>query len=203
MSIHRDFIEELVTQIFLKNAKKTCPEIQNRKKIGFGCTRDVYDYKKGYIIKYPKCFRGVLCNLNEAYSYKLSSYRKAKCRIIYSNGIPLLVMEKVDSVWSHRPDSYWTSERASDLDFEAVTNELPAWCNKLRDGAQVGYNSSGKLVCYDYAWNQTFNDEISKGYLKTLKVTIRQLAINNPSLRKKYNMLICMNPYKSLRLKKI
>lgn len=201
MSTAQYFLEDLVTQLFLKNAKKTCPEIQKRKKIGFGCTREVYEYKKGYVIKYPTCFRGILCNLNEAYSYKLSPTRKAKCRIIYSNGIPLLVMEKVDSVWSHRPDSYWTSERASDLDFEAVTNELPAWCNKLRDGAQVGYNSSGKLVCYDYAWNKTFNDQTNQGYLKTIRNAIKQLAINNPELHRMYNKLVLIYP--SLKLKQI
>lgn len=190
MSPYVTFFESKIPQKFLKEQKKSFLEKNSLKKVGFGYSRDVYRYDKSTVIKIPTKGKGITGNLIEARAYQIDPNRKAWCSVFPYNGIPLLLMENVDSVWSHRPDSYWNSNKAKEWEYEAVMNELPKWCLYLRDGAQVGYNSSGKLVCYDYAWNRDFNIETEPKYLSMVKETALDFVNIHQRFRKSLDKIL-------------
>lgn len=87
-----------------------------------------------YVLKAPANEKGIHDNFYEAelyHQYRLKGdiIPKARCRIV--PGTFFLVMEKVIF-----PKDY---------------SNLPDWTNWV-DSIQVGYNSKGMLVAYDYGW---------------------------------------------------
>lgn len=98
-----------------------------------GRTRAVFDRGDGYVIKVPLNQEGVMASTNEFSTAEMddSLIPVADCKFDFSTGMPLLVMEKVDTNVSNR-----------------YGKDMPDWLSYV-DGAQVGYNSKGELVAYD------------------------------------------------------
>ncbi len=105
--------------------------------LGCGAFRTVFqDTKSGNVIKVPMDETGIGCNIIESELYK--QYGKdgilAKCKLFYFRDIPLLEMEYVTDWQECGIPKY----------------KLPKWVWRI-DCDQVGLNSKGKMVCYDYA----------------------------------------------------
>jgi hypothetical protein len=88
-----------------------------------------------YVIKCPINESGIHDNYNEAEIYKqygnseIAPFPLAKCHLLTTNDIPMVLMEKVEI----KPfDEAW-----------------PRWVDFV-DCQQVGYNKNGLLVAYDY-----------------------------------------------------
>lgn len=99
-----------------------------------GRTRVVYLLDDKFVLKAPGNEKGIRDNFYEAKLYKDfrlngSFIPKAKCRII--PGTFFLIMERIKF-----PVSY---------------ENLPDWTMSV-DSLQIGYNSQGLLVAYDYGW---------------------------------------------------
>lgn len=102
--------------------------------LGEGRHRSVYR-RGNFVIKIPKNWDGLASNEREANIYQSTSkngwlfgIRYAKCRLHISG---LLIMEYV------RPTDQF--------------GQLPSWTYHV-DCQQVGYNSRGYLVAYDYGY---------------------------------------------------
>lgn len=114
----------------IKNAKQTYQYLAE------GRNRIVFIKDEQWIVKVPKNEMGILNNQQEADRYKKFGKTKdiiayAECRIEHdTNDIPLLIMEKI-------------SETIPDKD-------MPEWASYV-DGNQVGLNSKGEIVAFDYA----------------------------------------------------
>ncbi|MCA8939457.1 MAG: hypothetical protein KDB07_06605 [Planctomycetes bacterium] len=102
-----------------------------------------YDPESNQFIKIPTCSEGVFHNLCEYEQYQ--EYCDGRCwpvHLAYCEwdielsekfGLPVLRMEAVED---------WADEYSVDT--------LPEWCFYI-DGLQVGLNSRGDLVAFDYA----------------------------------------------------
>lgn len=117
----------------------------NWKYLGSGRHRVVWLLPSGYVIKIPSDGYGEAANIREA-NYKKNivcniarrifrnQWKVARCRLIPDTFV--LVMEFVTCY--------------SDLDI--TYEQLPKWAKEV-DCSQVGYNSRGELVAYDFAEN--------------------------------------------------
>lgn len=99
--------------------------------IGEGRTREVYA-STFVVFKFPKNENGIIDNLREYNSIFNSSnwIPRAKCKLIFILGCPILMMEKVDI--NYRETICWD------------------WHSYV-DCHQVGLTRHGKEVAYDYA----------------------------------------------------
>ena len=97
-----------------------------------GRTRIVFLKNDTEVIKLPLNEEGIEAQYTEVQTYKKNKKRKifAKCSLVHDNEIPVLTMEKV------RP--------AMEI------KDPPSWVGFI-DCEQVGYNSQGQLLAYDYA----------------------------------------------------
>ena len=93
-----------------------------------------------FVIKVPIAKRGVQANKEEAQRYKEDSERYAKCRLFHYQGIPCLIMEKVEKVTN------WE-------DWAKIERDNPWLIEVDRDsnGCQAGFNRKDKVVAYDYS----------------------------------------------------
>lgn len=111
--------------------------------IGEGCYRRVYSVGR-YVIKIPKSFRGVLCNLVETYRYlRHRSIRPSLCPVVFPLFL-FVIMPKIDIL----EESYWESSRHEVIrrEFLFADNEI------LREDVQEGNLGiySGRIVLVDY-----------------------------------------------------
>lgn len=110
--------------------------------IGQGRHRQVWRRNNSnYVIKVPTCIRGIHDNYTEAETYKRSLKedmycRYAKCRLVGS----LLIMEYAKHIGP-----------TSDENGYIAWNDSPQWAGAV-DCNQVGYNSRGQIVAYDYGY---------------------------------------------------
>lgn len=114
------------------------------KELGEGCSRRVFTWKKGWVIKVPlgeweDDSWARRANLNEYYRYLKLRNKPDKNGIYYTKCKLLkcgcLLMESV-KIW----DKMNQKQKA----------KKPAWADWLSDGYQLGTNSKGKWVCYDH-----------------------------------------------------
>ena len=98
------------------------------------------------VIKFPINEYGLMDNANEYQIYKLykngdlnNDCHYAKCRLVYFLDIPVIIMEKVN-----------ISFKLVKNYISTIKNEYGSDWTYCIDGGQVGINSSGKLVAYDY-----------------------------------------------------
>ena len=94
-------------------------------KVGEGRNRIVYDYKPGWVIKFPKNENGELDNWRES-RWNSKEIPIAKCYLEDIEGQCCLVMEKL----------------------KPAKGPFPSWVDFI-DCQQVGINSNGELVAYD------------------------------------------------------
>jgi hypothetical protein len=113
--------------------------------VGSGKDRRVV-CKNNVVIKLPVNNRGLLANKKEANLYKQTkSKRLAPCRLL-KNG--LLMMRKVSILNDMYPED---------------NEQIPMWAYKMNDGAQVGIDSSGNVLAFDYA-----EDSKNKDFIRVL-----------------------------------
>lgn len=97
-----------------------------------GRTRIVFLKNNHEVIKLPLNEEGLEAQYTEAQTYKKNKKRNifAKCSLVHDNDIPVLTMERVRPIMTIK--------------------DPPEWVGFI-DCEQVGYNSLGQLVAYDYA----------------------------------------------------
>lgn len=101
--------------------------------IAQGRHRRVFE-SKHCVVKLPISLEGNSANLHEAYTFKTNpNYIYARCRLIRIGDLYVLFMEKVRT----RFNPYDKNEK------------FPDWVDSI-DCGQVGFNSKGKLVAYDF-----------------------------------------------------
>lgn len=110
------------------------PLIEGYEVVGRGCTR-LAIRRRGHlwVWKIPLRPFGTYDNEREFRLYQANYYphaRKAKCKLYYVCGVPLLLMEWVD--------------------ITNVPTPLPLWVQHIESN-QVGTNRRGELRAYDYA----------------------------------------------------
>jgi hypothetical protein len=102
--------------------------------LGEGLTRYVFRFSKRSVIKIPRNWGGRIANERERSYYMCGGYlerdQMAACKMIGS----CLIMEYVESYFNCGIES----------------QSLPRWTDFV-DCQQVGLNSKGQLVAYDYA----------------------------------------------------
>jgi hypothetical protein len=98
-----------------------------------GRNRIVFE-SKFCVVKAPLNLEGVDDNQKEARLFNTNKKNMyAKCRLAKVHNTYLLVMERLRELkWNER-------------------DILPEWAKSLTDGQQVGFNSKGKILAYDYA----------------------------------------------------
>ena len=123
---------------YLLNIENYFKKVKKYPEIGCGSFRVVLQETSKTVIKIPMDDMGITCNLIENLMFK--DYNEsgilAKCDLFYFRKIPILRMEYV---------THWKETGIP-------KNKLPKWANKI-DHIQVGVNSKGKVVCFDYAHN--------------------------------------------------
>lgn len=128
------------------------------KRLGSGCTRESWLTPTGYVVKIP-INDNYQDNEREAQLWKerhnlygdRKDWKLARCRLI--PGTNILVMEYIKPIeFSNR--------------YQPDSPSLPKWCYEV-DGCQVGYNSKGEIVAYDYAeWTQEDFEHRQRGEVK-------------------------------------
>lgn len=104
-----------------------------------GRTRVAYILNNRVVVKLPKTSLGIGDNEHEARSYTKLRHEgtRARCRLV-GNDIPVLFMQYV--------------RYASPVVLRAKLKAIPEWVYSI-DCGQVGFNSFGQLVAYDYGRN--------------------------------------------------
>lgn len=107
------------------------------KPLSYGKDRITFAHK-GFVIKIPRDMDGYIANRTEYELYRKHGKKKgyARCRMWGD----ALVMERVACARG--------LTRVIDYDPQPVY-DLPKWTRKI-DNQQVGYDSKGRLVAYDY-----------------------------------------------------
>lgn len=123
---------------YLLDIERYFKKVKKYPKLGEGAFRVVLQETSKTVIKIPIDDMGISCNLIENIMFKKYSQSGilAKCNLFYFKEIPILRMEYV-TLWKEAG---------------ILKSKLPKWATKI-DCAQVGLNSKGKLVCFDYAHN--------------------------------------------------
>lgn len=118
------------------------------KNIYYGRNRIVFDMGR-YVVKLPSAhggfgdndWEGSIGNGPEQLAEPLKYVQYARTRLMYVNDIPVCLMEKVEHATVEQ-----TNAHLNTLGGESD------WTWSV-DGGQVGFNSRGKLVAYDYGMN--------------------------------------------------
>lgn len=133
MTIHYDAIINYfhkwtpINDVFHEECYRLLESFKGERWLGHGRHRAAFLSNGGNVIKVPMCGNGVSDNAFEAAEFKRNPKYKARCR---RAGL-LLVMEFVKQ-------------------HSCLAYDLPKWTHYI-DCQQVGYNSKGTLVAYDYA----------------------------------------------------
>ena len=91
-----------------------------------------------YVYKFPINVHGENANKEETTIYAADSEgNKARCRLIWVQSLPVVIMEVVTPWWLDKRGQGQNGDR------------LPDWIWAY-DGGQVGFNRKGKLVAWDY-----------------------------------------------------
>jgi hypothetical protein len=108
-----------------------------------GSTRIVFKANDQFVIKFPRNHSGKLGNEKEARMNGQTSrwgIPTPKGWLEHVNGVPILWQEVVHPVdirtLNDHPHKY----------------PLPDWTDQLEDGLQIGYTNDGRLVCYDFGY---------------------------------------------------
>lgn len=174
------FDESKIPAYHLKEICKIIVKFFDLVPLNSGSTRRVYHLNKNWVIKLPLNGDGILGNLVEYISYKKYPVRRAKCKLKFIKGMPCLLMEKVDDIL---PTSYHNLSMTTNQ-YSKFLKSLPAWVSNLHDGPQVGFNKDGKLVCYDYAYNDVRKIVGGREYKKMLNKSLELLYKHNSKILK-------------------
>ena len=104
--------------------------------VGSGRHRRVLK-RKNYVIKIPWQIEGVQANISEFKLYRKfkkesdNGKQYAPCKLINNNCLIMKYVKVIDPDFSHK--------------------EIDQWVFYLKDGAQVGYDSDGNLLAFDYS----------------------------------------------------
>jgi len=124
------------------------------KPLGAGSSRIVYNLGGNVVCKIAISSEGLAQNQREVDCYSSYNIDKSVLAEIYAYGMYVVIMEKVKELWDFGSKNTLLAKFGYDMcDIREVLRILGEEVGETGDNEQLGINSVGKIVCFDYGFD--------------------------------------------------